>query len=207
MTDDIHIGAPDGSIVAFPAGTSDDTIRAAMAKAYPPPAATTSVAPTEPKSTLQTIREAIHAPTRALENGAMLGLGDRARALIDTVVSKPRSLSDLVTGEDNSYAANLAREQGDTEDFQKAHPVAAPVLEAVGGVVAPIAVVGAMAKGATFGTKTLIGAGTGGAIGTVQGALGSKDWTDLRQVANQRRCGRRIWHFDAWCRESHWYRL
>src|SRR6185437_10077636 len=33
----IHIGAPDGSVVEFPAGTSDDTIKAAMGKAYPPP--------------------------------------------------------------------------------------------------------------------------------------------------------------------------
>lgn len=37
----IHIGAPDGSIVQFPAGTSDDTINAAMRKAYPAPGKTT----------------------------------------------------------------------------------------------------------------------------------------------------------------------
>jgi hypothetical protein len=34
-TKPIHIGAPDGSIVEFPAGTSDDVIKGAMAKAYP----------------------------------------------------------------------------------------------------------------------------------------------------------------------------
>jgi hypothetical protein len=39
--DPIRIGAPDGSIVHFPAGTSDDTINGAMAKAYPPPGKTT----------------------------------------------------------------------------------------------------------------------------------------------------------------------
>src|ERR1700727_2150012 len=81
----IHIGAPDGSIVEFPAGTSDDTITAAMRKAYPPPADARRVTdptllaqlngPDQPKSTLQTVREVIHAPTRALENGAFLGLG------------------------------------------------------------------------------------------------------------------------------------
>jgi hypothetical protein len=37
----IHIGAPDGSIVQFPAGTSDDTINTAMRKAYPAPGKTT----------------------------------------------------------------------------------------------------------------------------------------------------------------------
>jgi len=34
MADDpFHIQAPDGSLVEFPAGTSDDVIKAAMAKA------------------------------------------------------------------------------------------------------------------------------------------------------------------------------
>jgi hypothetical protein len=105
-SDDIHIGAPDGSVVAFPAGTSDDTIRAAMGKAYPSPK------PEEPKSTLQTIREAIHAPTRALENGAFLGLGDRARAVVDSTV-------DAVGGNGFNYGENLKKEQGDTEEFAK----------------------------------------------------------------------------------------
>lgn len=37
MAGPIQIGAPDGSIVEFPGGTSDDVIKSAMAKAYPPP--------------------------------------------------------------------------------------------------------------------------------------------------------------------------
>lgn len=171
MADDIHIGAPDGSVVAFPAGTSDDVIRGAMAKAYPPPATPAAPPAAEPKGTLQTIREAIHAPTRALENGAFLGLGDRARAVIDSTLSG------------GGYGEHLKNEQADTEQFAKDHPVASPVLEGVGGVLAPLTVAGAAAKGATLGTKTLIGAGTGAGIGGVQAALGSKDWTDLPQVA------------------------
>ena len=167
----IHIGAPDGSVVEFPAGTSDDTIKTAMAKAYPPPV------PEEPKSTLQTIREAIHAPTRALENGAFLGLGDRVRAGIDSVLSA------------GGYSQHLKDEQGDTEQFAKEHPIAAPALEATGGALAPLGVVGAVAKGASLGAKTLIGAGTGGGIGAVQGALGSKDYTDLPQVAKDAAVG------------------
>jgi hypothetical protein len=148
-------------------------------------------AATEPKSTLQTIREAIHAPTRALENGAFLGLGDRVRAVIDSVVSGGAhpSLSSQITGDDGSYAANLKREQGETEQFAKDHPIANAALEATGGVLAPLAVIGAAAKGATLGTKTLIGAGTGGVIGAGQGALGSKDWTDLPQVAKDAAIG------------------
>lgn len=168
--DDIHIGAPDGSVVAFPAGTSDETIRGAMAKAYPAPAAA------EPKSALQSIREAIHAPTRALENGFFLGLGDRARAVVD-------STADAIGGNGWNYGANLKREQGDTEDFQKAHPIASPVLEGVGGAVAPLGVLGAASKGVGLGGKIAYGAGAGAGIGSVQGAFSSKDWTDVPQTA------------------------
>ncbi|SIO53839.1 hypothetical protein SAMN05443247_07626 [Bradyrhizobium erythrophlei] len=173
--DPIHIGAPDGSIVQFPAGTNDETINAAMRRAYPPPAA-------EPKSTLQTIREAVHAPTRLLENGVFLGLGDRARAVIDTALARPRSLSGLITGDDGSYGANLKNEQAETEQFQKDHPIAAPVLEGVGGAVAPIGAIAAASKGVGLGAKMAYGAGAGFGIGGVQGALGSKDWTNLPQV-------------------------
>ena len=160
----IHIGAPDGSIVEFPAGTSDDTIKTAMGKAYPPP-------PSEPNSTLQAVREAIHAPTRALENGFLMGLGDRYRAITGAILG------------DGSYGSHLKKEQGDTEAFQNAHPIASPVLEGVGGAVAPIGAVAAAAKGAGLGSKILLGGGAGGAIGGVQGALGSKDYTDLYQDA------------------------
>src|ERR1019366_4267574 len=137
-----------------------------MRKAYPAPAAA------EPKGTLQTIREAVHAPTRALENGAFLGLGDRARAVIDAGV-------EAVSGKGFNYGDRLKDEQGDTAQFASDHPVAAPVLEATGGVLAPLAVVGAAAKGATLGTKTLLGAGTGGGVGAGQAVLESKDWPDL----------------------------
>ncbi|WOH58528.1 hypothetical protein [Bradyrhizobium sp. BWC-3-1] len=191
--DPIHIGAPDGSVVEFPAGTSDETIKSAMGKAYPAPAGkrvtdpallaalngTTppAAAPTEPKGMLQTVREAIHAPTRALENGVMLGLGDRARAVIDSALSG------------GGYGEHLKNEQGETEQFAKAHPIAAPVLEATGGVIAPIGVLGAAAQGATLGTKTLLGAGAGGGIGAVQGAFGSKDWTDVPQLVKDTAVG------------------
>ena len=200
----IHIGAPDGSIVEFPAGTSDDTINAAMRKAYPPSKGTTlniegrkvnvdnsflhlspdqqnstvdeiakslrSAPGDEPKSTLQTVREAIHAPTRLLENGVFLGLGDRARAGMGAIVG------------DGSYGDNLKKEQGETEDFQKAHPIASPIIEGVGGAIAPAGAVAAASKGAGIGAKILYGTGAGGTIGGVRGALGSKDWTDVKQT-------------------------
>lgn len=141
---------------------------ALLATLNAPPAAP---AATEPKSALQSIREAIHAPTRILENGYFMGLGDRARAGIDSILSG------------GGYGQHLKDEQGDTAQFEVAHPVAAPVLGVVGSAAAPLAALAAAAKGVGLGAKILYGGGAGGAIGATQGALGSKDWTDLPQVA------------------------
>lgn len=139
-----------------------------------PPAA---VAAPEPKSTLQTIREALHAPTRALENGIFLGLGDRARAGIDSILSA------------GGYSQHLKDEQGDTAQFASDHPIAAPVLEGVGGMVAPVGAFAAASKAVGLGTKIAYGAGAGGTIGGLQGAFSSKDWTDLPQVAKDTAMG------------------
>ncbi|MDB5604269.1 MAG: hypothetical protein JWP25_1169 [Bradyrhizobium sp.] len=160
-----HVDAPDEHAAVDALGKMLGGSKASEA-----PAQAAAARAAEAPSTLQTIREAIHAPTRSLENGAFLGLGDRARAVVDSVLSG------------GGYGQHLKNEQGDTEDFRNAHPIVSPVLEGVGGVVAPLAVVGAAAKGASLGAKTLIGAGTGGGVGAVQGVLGSKDWTDLPQV-------------------------
>jgi hypothetical protein len=134
------------------------------------------------KGTLQTIREAIQAPTRILENGFLMGLGDRARAVMDTAI-KPRSITDLVTGDDGSYGANLKRNQAETGQFDADHPVAAPIIGGVGAVAAPLGVLGAAGKATTTGGKMLMGSLAGGGLGGLQGGLASKDWTDIGQTA------------------------
>jgi hypothetical protein len=136
-----------------------------------------AAAQTSDKGVLQTIREAIHAPTRILENGFLLGLGDRARAGIGAIIG------------DGSYGSNLKQEQGETEQFQKDHPVAAPALDVVGSGAAPLAAIGAAAKGTSLGAKTLYAALTGGTVGGLQGGLSSKDWTDIPQTARDTAIG------------------
>lgn len=120
---------------------------------------------------IRTAREAVQAPTRVLENGFLFGLGDRARAGMDAVIGA------------GGYGDNLRREQGETAQFQAAHPVAAPVVEAVGNMTTPLGVIGAAARGATLGAKTLYGAGAGTVLGGFQGAAGSRDWTNIPQTA------------------------
>lgn len=174
MADPIRIGAPDGSVIEFPAGTSDDTIKTVMAKNYPAPAvaqAPSAPVAEEPKSTLQTIREAIHAPTRVLENAFLFGLGDRARAGMDAAIGN------------GTYGGNLAKEQEETAQFSEDHPIAAPAIQAAGGIATPLGVLGAASKGTTLGAKTVYGALAGGGVGAIQGALNSRDLTDVPQTA------------------------
>lgn len=136
----------------------------------PPPAAPAPAKPSDP-GVLQRIREAVHAPTRILENGILLGLGDRARAGMDAIIGN------------GSYGDNLKREQAETASYEREHPAAAIASGLVGGAVAPIGAIGAASKGAGLVAKTMLGAGAGGTIGALQGGLSSKDWTDLPQTA------------------------
>lgn len=126
--------------------------------------------PAQDKGTLQTIREAVQAPTRILENGFLFGLGDRARAGMDALIGN------------GDYSGNLANERAQTEQFKSDHPIAAPAIEGVGGLATPLGVLGAASKGATLGTKALYGAGAGAGLGGVLGATNSQDWTNLPQT-------------------------
>lgn len=120
---------------------------------------------------IRAARDAVHAPTRIIENGFLMGLGDRARAGMDAVIGA------------GGYGDNLRREQGETAQFQAAHPLAAPVVEAVGNITTPLGVIGATARGVGLGAKTLYGAGAGTVLGGLQGAASSKDWTNIPQTA------------------------
>ncbi|VIO73903.1 hypothetical protein [Bradyrhizobium ivorense] len=195
MADSIQIAAPDGSVVEFPAGTPDSTIKVVMAKNYPAQgggnselsAAASSAVHPDDAGLIHSIRDAIHAPTRIVENAFLMGLGDRARALMDTGLDavsgrSSRGLNDLVTGKPGGYAGHLEREQAETEKFRADHPIAAPVIEGVGGIATPLGVLGAAGKGASLGAKVTYGAGAGGLLGGVLGVTNSKDWTDLPQT-------------------------
>lgn len=152
---------------AAPAGPSVLSQAAAAAPAEIPKPAT---AP-DSGITLRGIREAIHAPTRVLENNLFLGLGDRIRAGMDTIIGA------------GGYGDNLKKEQAATERFEHEHPVGSMAIGLVGGAAAPVAAIGTAAKGANLITKSLLGGAGGATIGGLQGGFSSKDWTDLPQTA------------------------
>lgn len=171
MADAIQIGAPDGSIVEFPPGTSDDIIKTAMAKAYPPPTAAPAAAAAPGNGILGTIDDYV----RAAANGMTFGLADRFAAGMGSATG--------IGGKSGDYAGNLQSEQGKTDQFATDHPIGSIAANVAGGAVVPIGAIGAAAKGASLGAKTLYGMGAGAGLGGLQGALGSRDLTDLPTVA------------------------
>jgi hypothetical protein len=161
------------SLGAAPAMTSAPSAAAITAPVSPP---VTQERPAE-VGLLQSVREAIHGPTRLLENGMSFGLADRARAGIGALIG------------DGTYGANLADEQKQTDQYRSEHPVIAPIAEGVGGVAVPLGAIGAASRAAGLGTKMLLGGGAGAGIGGIQGAAGSRDWTNLPQAAKDAAIG------------------
>jgi hypothetical protein len=157
---------------------------ALLAKLNAPEPAPAAPAAPKDESYLRKIDDVV----RALANGATFGLADRFAAAASSATgigAQPHQLDELMTGKGagNDYAANLERERRRTDQFAEEHPYVATGANLVGGIAVPLGAFGAAARGASLGTKTLLGAGAGLGIGAVAGAAGSKDWTDLRQTA------------------------
>lgn len=120
---------------------------------------------------LTNIRDSLHGATRAIENGLTFGLADRARAGMGAIIG------------DGGYGDNLKAEQAADKQYSADHPIAAPVIEGIGGVATPLGAIGAASKGISLGAKTLLGMGAGAGLGGIQGAASSPDWTDVPQTA------------------------
>lgn len=137
----IHIGAPDGSIVEFPVGTSDETINGAMRKAYPPPARITDAVTDIPAEVGRTAGANINAIKTGLSDrglkGPIEGLMDTGRA----VLAVPGLLASPVTGAlrslighpmaqaEHAVGTKIAPEIAAKDDLQKMYQNAAGDVE------------------------------------------------------------------------------
>ena len=118
---------------------------------------------------------------RSAANGLTLGTADRIAAGAGALTG--------VGGNSGDYAGNLKNEQSRTDKFAEENPVSNAAANIGGAALVPLGAIGAAAKGATLGTKTLLGMGAGASIGAAQGGLGSKDYTDLPQVGKDAAIG------------------
>jgi hypothetical protein len=209
MADPIDVKAPDGSIVRFPAGTTDEVINGAMSKEFGGAKAAAAAEPdrsaystgvTEPTVTgdeaAAQIRQwpsAVDSAVRSLANG--IPFMDRIAAAGGAATG--------IGGKFGDYSGNLEAQRGEDKKLADAAPGVDTRLgkisldslgHIVGGTAAAIAtgggsVLGGLASDVPLGLKTVYGALTGGAIGGVQGLSSTKDLTDLPQAAKDTAIG------------------
>ena len=171
MADPIDVKAPDGSIVRFPAGTSDDTINGAMAKEFGGNKAPPAAAPAEEPSTLEKIGGIANSGVRSLANG--IPFMDRIAAAGGAATG--------IGGKFGDYSGNLEAQRDEDKKLSEEAPgvdtrfgrVSLDTAgHLVGGALVPLgaaAKVGSLAADVPLGIKTLYGMGTGATIGGVQG--------------------------------------
>jgi hypothetical protein len=191
MADPIDVKAPDGSIVRFPAGTSDDTINGAMAKEFGGNKAPPAAAPAEEPSTLEKIGGIANSGVRSLANG--IPFMDRIAAAGGAATG--------IGGKFGDYSGNLEAQRDEDKKLSEEAPgvdtrfgrVSLDTAgHLVGGALVPLgaaAKVGSLAADVPLGIKTLYGMGTGATIGGVQGLSGTKDLTDVPQAAKDTALG------------------
>jgi hypothetical protein len=146
---------------------------AALSQATGGPQQTEAPKAPESRGVMQTIDDYV----RAAANGMTLGLADRIAAGAGAATG--------IAGKQGDYAGNLAGEQKRTDQFSEDHPVASIASNIAGGAVVPLGAMGAIAKGASLGAKTLYGMAAGAGLGATQGAISSKDLTDVPQTARE----------------------
>jgi hypothetical protein len=200
MADPIDVKAPDGSIVRFPAGTSDETINGAMSKEF---GGSKSAAPRAvDMSNVDAAGNATGASPVESTAAPEMGYGEQMRRVGGAVDNTVRSLANGIPfmdriaaaggaatgvgGKFGDYSGNLETQRGEDKKLEEASPVLNTAGHIVGGALVPLGAaskVVSLAKEVPLGVKTLYGMLTGGTIGGVQGLSGTKDITDLPQAA------------------------
>ncbi len=182
MADTINVKAPDGSMVAFPAGTSDETINRAMNEANAAGVfgkslrASIDAGPAQDDpgpSVMRTVAQTM----RAASNGLTFNNTDRIAAGINALIGN------------GDYASNLEGQRKESNRFTRDYPFTNSAANVVGGSALPFGVVGAAANRVTALGRTLAGLGTGAIMGGLSGAGASPDWTDLPQLGKDTAVG------------------
>lgn len=166
-----EIELPDGTVLEFPDGMSDDQIRQAMGS---------YLQQAEPEAPPRPLADRAADLGSQFMEGVTFGLADEAQAGLGSLLGY------------GSYDDLLAKSRERSTQFKEANPIAAPVAEAAGGIATALTPLGAMgagmkggltaanmAKGAAAGAGygSLYGFGTG--EGGVLGRLKNVPWNAL----------------------------
>jgi hypothetical protein len=195
--DEIHVQAPDGSVIQFPAGTPDATINGVMSREYGNAPRAPS-APEEMKLPYSEVMD-ISQSTDGQPTTPPMSYGDQMRHVggaFDNVVravgngipfmdriAAAGGAATGVGGTFGDYSGNLERERARNKALEEAAPLANTAAHVVGGALVPMGAVGAAARGTSLLAKTLMSAGTGAAIGGAQGLSDTQDLTNVPDAA------------------------
>lgn len=177
----IHIRAPDGSTVAFPAGMADAEIEAVMAREYPRPSAAPASGYNQAKAALATSQASrdpggTGAGTNMLDamtyghGGELQGAGDAAKTAVVNAARRAVGMTPKYTAAD-TYRASRDSFDAASAAEKKAHPVGATSSAVLGSIVAPGMLKGGkwVSDAKTMGEMMLRSAGVMGAAGAAYG--------------------------------------
>lgn len=170
----IEIEAPDGTVVEFPAGTPDNTIKAVMAKNFP-----TAEASNQSK---------VSGAADSFTQGITFGFGDELTAFEAGVLGRTPEGGwfDYSKTFGERYDDALKAERGQQDQFREENPATAIAAELAGGLATGA---GLASKGITIAgraaakpllTRVAAGAGEGAAYGAAYGAGNAKEGERLQ---------------------------
>lgn len=210
MADEIHVQAPDGSIIQFPAGTPDDTISGVMAREFgkvkpaapkDPGSTAPPVAKPEQGMTIDGNGQPVPVDLDRPDAAPNLSAGEKTSRALGVVDNAVRAVGNGIPfmdriaaaggaatglgGTFGDYSGNLERERARNKELEDAAPLANTAAHMVGGAMVPMGAVGAAAERVGLLAKTLMGAGTGAGIGAAQGLSDTKDLRNVPDAAWQ----------------------
>jgi hypothetical protein len=191
--DAIHVQAPDGSVIQFPAGTPDATINDVMSREYGNtprasnaqaemklPSAHLDMSGGDPVATPDP-NDNTWLPTPHEVDNAVRSIGNGI-PFMDRIAAAGGAATG-VGGTFGDYSGNLERERARNKALEEAAPLASTAAHVVGGALIPMGAIGAAARGTGLLAKSLMSAGTGAAIGGAQGLSDTQDLTNVPDAA------------------------
>lgn len=204
--DAIHVQAPDGSIIQFPAGTPDSTINSVMSREYgnasrasnaqrEAPAAsgfdamgnaTGATSDVQAPPPQMPYRDQLSHALGAIDNG-IRAVGNGI-PFMDRIAAAGGAATG-VGGTFGDYSGNLERERARNKSLEESAPLANTAAHFVGGALIPVGAAASAATRTGLLAKSLMSARTGAGIGVAQGLSDTQDLTDVSDAAKNASIG------------------
>jgi hypothetical protein len=198
--DAIHVQAPDGSIIQFPAGTPDATINSVMSREFGNASRASNAQREAPAASgFDAMGNATGATSDEQAPPPQMPYGEQMSHALGAIDNGVRAVANGlpftdriaaaggaatgIGGNFGDYSGNLERERARNKALEESAPLANTAAHFVGGSLILIGAVGAAATHTGLLAKSLMGAGTGAGIGAAQGLSDTQDLTNVSDAA------------------------